>query len=302
LPTDFNAGAICFNPLASGRSTGKAVKVRVSYTTYDWHILHEDHDATPGSVVHLALHDLKKAGDIQNDQSVWSGLADPNSKSNYSILLVDPDNGIALPYTASATNSLDDNASANGSLNVSFTNGRIELPSGPAVDPNYKHLRVFYAGRADWGVALQMAPTSYFAVPTRADVGSPLLGGLTPNRYSLEPTAAAIYLPNCDYGKQVILNGLTYKARSANGPSVTKSLTSWTLNVVNTTGAANAIVGGSVRVDLNGLGQSDFDPDLDPTQPITVRSVQGITARAMVIWRENNKWKQRTLDTALNGG
>jgi len=106
LPTDFNAGALCFNPLASGRSLAKPVKVRVSYTVYDWHILHEDHDATPSSVIHLALHDLKKAGDIQNDQTVWSGLADANSKQNYSIMLVDPDNGIALPYTAATTNSL----------------------------------------------------------------------------------------------------------------------------------------------------------------------------------------------------
>lgn len=307
-PTDFNVGALAFNSHAAGQVSGQPVKVRVTYTAYDWHILHEDDDASQGSIIRLTLHDLKKVGDVQADNTVWSGLV-PAAALNYDVMMVDLDSGQMLPYTHANLSDLDDPAStsptASPTVGVSFVNGRIQLPTSTLP---YKHLRTFYAGKADWAVALQMAPQEYFAYSTATAVGQQGQQA-TPNRYALDPAVAALYFPLCDYGKQVVLHGVTYYTKAGGGAQLTA--TSIPIVIKNTTDpTAINTAGGYVRVELASSDQSNDDltnqtdptTDIDLTKPITVQNVQGVSARALVIWRENNVWKQRALETALTDG
>lgn len=311
-PTDFNAGALAFNSLAAGQVSGQPVKVRVTYTAYDWHIIHEDDDASAGGVIRLTLHDLKKVGDVQADNTVWNGLV-PAAAVNYDVMMVDLDSGQMLPYTHANVSDLDDPASTSpsstpGIVGVSFVNGRIQLPSAGLPNDPYRHLRIFYAGKADWAVALQMAPQEYFAYSTATAVGQQGQQA-TPNRYALDPNVAALYFPLCDYGKQVVLHGVTYYTKAGGGATLTA--TSVPIVIKNTTDpTAINTAGGYVRVELassdqsndNLTNQTDPTTDIDLTKPITVQNVQGVSARALVIWRENNVWKQRALETALTDG
>jgi prepilin-type N-terminal cleavage/methylation domain-containing protein len=306
-PTDFNVGALAFNPHAAGQVNGQPIKVRVTYTAYDWHIIHEDDDASAGGTIRLMLHDLKKVGDVQADNTVWNGLV-PSAAVNYDVMMVDLDSGQVLPYNHINVSDLDDPASTTptGSiLGVSFVNGRIQLPSSSLP---FRHVRTFYAGKADWAVALQMAPQQYFAYSTATAVGQQGQQA-TPNRYALDPSVAALYFPLCDYGKQVVLHGVTYYTKAGSGATLTA--TSVPIVIKNTTDpTAINTAGGYVRVELassdqsndNLTNQTDPTTDIDLTKPISVQNVQGVSARALVIWRENNVWKQRALETALTDG
>jgi hypothetical protein len=235
---------------------------------------------------------------VQADNTVWTGLV-PSATQNYDIMMVDVDSGQLLPYTHANVSDLDDPSStsptASPILGISFVNGRLQLPSTAAPNDPYKHIRIFYTGKADWAVSLQMAPQQYFPYTTAAAVGAQGQQA-TPNRYSVDTTKAALYFPLCDYGKQVVLHGVTYTDKT--GAQETATTVSIVIkNTVNP--AAVNTAAGYVQVDLASTDQSNDNLNIDVTKPITVQAVQGISARALVIWRENNVWKQRALETAL---
>ena len=301
-----NVGAIAFNPLAAGGSGSAALKAQISYQTYSWKILHEDRDipALPNgntAVERLTLKNLKRAGDANPDDTIYSGLV-PNS--NHGLIILDLNTGLAVgkdPNNVDPTigefNDEDLNGPSPNSvyiakvIDVSYATGRLTFPADLGDGFNKAHrVRVFYAGDADWTVAVQKAPSYYSLNPTDVTGGAdPLLG---PTQYAFDPNQRLVYFPRSDAGKSVELTG-TYTTGSA--PVTLHSFveTAAILPVVRSLGT-----GSYVAVDLS-------DPQLASPLPgnasnIIVTAVRGLSVRAVVAWKERDRWKVHSVDTVLN--
>ena len=155
--TKVSLGVLAFNPRIAGQ------QVSVSYLAYDWHIIHEDQDVpeTPGSPMRLTLNHLKRAGDVQSDQTVYNGLfRSGDASSPYDIVLLDTDTGDMQGLNVGNAPVFDiDNATTTLTPNqvaVSYDGGRISLPTdntSPWYAGSHKHIRIYYEGDLGWGVA-----------------------------------------------------------------------------------------------------------------------------------------------------
>ena len=306
IGTGANMGVLAFNPLAAGMNGTKPLKAQVSYMALNWHVLHEDHDVPDGGgTVKLILDHLKKVGDVQFDQTAFGGLTTNTiATKQYDILMLDRDTGATYALsgtkvgnaynstyagpatsTAPAIDVVDNNDTLNAAdVQISYGGGRITLPASFGG----KHLRIYYAGDADWAVAVQKAASVYNQYPSsgaaKADVTAiNQTGANVPNMYVIDGTD--IYFPKCDAGKTVEVDNIIY---SKGGTTVTAP------------GGAVAISqdngpDGSVYADLGLLGAA-----LVPSGgTITKLNVRGVSARAVVIWHERNNWRTRATDTLL---
>ncbi len=289
--TAANMGVLAFNPLASGQRGAQALQARVSYTTLNWHILHEDLDVPEdGGTLRLQLQNLKKVGDVQFDQTLFGGLIS-DATTGSDILLLDRDTGLITALSTNNVDNLDDNTS-NGPVQVSYQSGRITLPSAAAG----QHLRVFYEGVADWAVAVQKAPSVYTHSVTGGgadDYAALSVVGPTPNRYAADAAVRRVYFPRCDAGKTVEFDGVHYSTTTS-GAHVLASVT------LPLSDASDTVQPGLVYADLSGSVQNVSGSDTyDPMKPLTFDAVRGISARALVVWHERGNWKTRSVDTLL---
>lgn len=307
-----NMGVLAFNPLAAGQGGGASpLKARLSYMTLDWHILHEDHDVAAGvSTVRLRLAHLKKVGDIQFDQTQYNGLLPGAPAANQSdILMLNLDTGVVTGLNDQDTNTtldLDTTDTPDTSkYQVSYQNGRVTFPASSKGG----RVRFFYAGDADWAVAVQKA-ASYYTRSLNPDStdNTDLLktpstqrqpaDPQTPNQYAVG-SVSRIYFPRCDAGKTVEFDGITYYRKDG---------TSHQIGVGTATISTDVDTNGLPYVNLTGAGLNSsnvlVDPNYDPNPPsparaLTFNAVRGVSARAIVIWRERNLWRRRVIDTLL---
>ena len=301
-----NVGAIAFNPLAAGGSGSAALKAQISYQTYSWKILREDRDipALPDgntAVERLTLKNLKRAGDANPDDTIYSGLV-PNS--NHGLIILDLNTGLAVgkdPNNIDPTIGEFNDEDLNGPspnavyltkvIDVSYATGRLTFPADLGDGVNKAHrVRVFYAGDADWTVAVQKAPSYYSLNPTDVTGGSdPLLG---PTQYAFDPNQRLVYFPRSDAGKSVELTG-TYTTGSG-----TLTLHSFAETAAISPGVLTLGTGSYVAVNLS-------DTQLASPLPgnagnIIVTAVRGLSVRAVVAWKERDRWKVHSVDTVLN--
>ncbi len=287
IGTNTNMGVLAFNPIAAGRNGAQALKARISYEALDWHILHEDQDVPDGTpTIRLTLNHLKKIGDVQFDQTTFNGLI-PNATTPADIVLLDLDTGTTTLLNSTSTGNvqdIDDNSGATGPYQVSYQNGRITLPNGTA-----QHLRIFYAGDADWAVAVQKAASMY----SPANAPSQLLttGASPVNDYLLDANDTTVYFPPCDAGKTVEFDGIAYTAGG-----VQKTVAVGTA-AISSDKAANGLP--YVNLLGSGLNSSGIITDTGPITALSFTAVRGVSARAVVIWHERNNWRVRTTDTLL---
>jgi type II secretory pathway pseudopilin PulG len=301
-----NIGAIGFNPLAAGGSGSGALKAQISYQTYSWKVLREDRDlpALPDgntTVERLTLKNLKRAGDPNPDNTIYTGFV-PNS--NHALIILDLSTGLAVgkdPANIDPTVGEFNDEDLNGPspnavysmkvIDVSYATGRITFPADLGDGVNKAHrVRIFYAGDADWTVAVQKAPSYYTLNPTDVTGGADPM--LRPTEYAFDPTQKLVYFPRADAGKSVELTG-TYTTTSGAATLHSFAETAAISPIVMTLGA-----GSYVAVNLS-------DTQLAAPLPggvsnVTITAVRGLSVRAVVTWKERDRWKVHSVDTVLN--
>jgi len=308
-----NVGGIVFNPLAAGGSGVNALKAKISYLTYSWKVVHEDQDvpALTGqdtAVTRLTLKNLKRAGDNNPDNSIYSGLI-PNSFQ--SMIALDLDTGLAVgpvqpvpDPTANEGKIWDEDLNGTNAdptyINVSFSTGRVTFGSQVFGDningvPARAHrVRLFYVGDADWTVAVQKAP-SYFALSPNTAVGGadPML---LPGQYAFDGVQK-LYFPRSDAGKSVEIDGTYMVGSGAAAQLKTFAGTIAIPSVVTPVGASSYVAVDLTALMLTGglAGVSNISPG-----SITVTAVRGLSVRSVVAWKERDRWKVHSVDTVLN--
>lgn len=314
-----NMGVLAFNQLAAGRGTGtQPLKARVSYSVLDWHILHEDHDvaagdADGGPTVRLRLSHLKKVGDIQFDDSIYGGLLNSQAPDQYDVLMLNLDTGGLTKINGATGAGVEPDGTTKGAVdldtvdasdpskyNVSYQNGRVTFPASNA----RQRLRFYYSGDADWAVAVQKAP-SYYTLANPANPSDTTLltkpsaqrqptDPQTPNLYAIS-SADRVYFPLCDAGKTVEFDGITYTAGSTTR-QIGQGTATISTDTVDLGGDRRAVYANLTGAGLNSSG---VITDAQAISALRFGAVRGVSARAIVIWRERNKWRSRSLDTLL---
>lgn len=311
-----NVGGIVFNSRAAGGSGVNALKARISYLTYSWKVVHEDQDipalnGTDTAVTRLTLKNLKRAGDNNPDNSIYTGLI-PNSF--HSMIALDLDTGKSVgdngpvPDPTAAEGPINDEDTNGTSLNptvinVSFSTGRVTFGANVFGDningvPARTHrVRLFYVGDADWTVAVQKAPSYYALSPNTALGGADPL--LLPGQYAFDG-AQNLYFPRSDAGKSVEIDGTylyvdkmggvpqlkTFAATTA-VPLIVMPLGSNNYTFINLTGST--LTGGLPAVSA---GAS--------VSQVNVTAVRGLSVRSVVAWKERDHWKVHSVDAVLN--
>lgn len=302
-----NLGVIAFNPQLAGQD------VSVSYLTYNWHVIHEDDTVptSPDTPLHLTIDHLKRAGTVQSDQSIYSGMfgGDVPTAGQYDIVLLDTDTGQSIGLNVAndavangAVYDLDNQSgpTANnqpdpGSFRVSYQNGTILLPTGAGnaatgawASVPHTHLRVFYEGDYDWAVALQKGPSIY-TLGTRS-VSNYTSAGLGAGQYGLNQGSgvALLIFPISDVGQTVELDDVRYTDTNGNSQVV-------------------GSVTGTIATGLQDQGNDFVDidqylPNVNTNAPILIGAVRGVSARAVVLWKERGQWKSLTQSTILGNG
>lgn len=341
--TTENMGVLAFNPIAGGQNGIAPLQAQISYQTLNWHVLHENLDVpSGGGTLKLVLDHLKRVGDVQFDGTIFAGLttdANTPAASQYDLLMLDRDtgdiygfrgtggnvaateyiNGTATDLTGGYYVDVVDNGddpsdstkTGKPHIVLNYASGRVTFPATFAS----KHFRVFYAGDADWAVAVQKAPSTYTQTFNQADLST--ISADTPNRYFIPYTINAgvnvttgtrIYFPACDAGKTVELDNVTYDTVDKNNAPVTRSSngTPQLAQVVFPISVAPATLGGTdYYVELGPVG-----PNGQPGANVIVKddanitnlkfsSARGVSLRAIVIWHEHNTWHTRATDTLL---
>ena len=264
-----NVGGIRFNPAAGGGNGSKPLKAQISYTAYDWSIIHEDRDvpgstssSSPlGSPVRLSLSHLKEIGYLQTNNKNYSGVI-PNT--NMPMIVVDLDTGLAANISY---------------YQINYGSGLVTLSSAY----NGSRVRIYYAAENDWAVAMQKAPRAYqwktTAFPLAATDSVPAI------TYEVDTTNAIAYFPRCDAGKTIEIDGIPTTAGSAT--SLTTSLPQ--ADKINNYISLNLA---SLVSNIGALTATTTTP------PFT--SVRGLSARAFVAYRERDgNYRMRTVDTVL---
>lgn len=315
-----NVGAIAFNPLAAGGSGAGALKAKISYLTYSWKVLHEDRDipALSGfdtSVERLTLKNLKRAGDNNPDNTIYSGLV---ANSFQSMIALDLDTGKSVGNnnpvpdpTAAEGNIRDEDLLGTSTdpavINVSFSTGRVTFGSNAFGDnltgktPHTHRVRLFYVGDADWTVAVQKSPSYYTLSPNTAAGGADPM--LLPGQYAIDQMPSGVqnlYFPRSDAGKSVEIDG-TYLYVDKMGGSPQLKTFAGTIAippVVTPLGSSNY-----VSVNLTGSTLTGGLPTVVAPATISqvaVNAVRGLSVRSVVAWKERDRWKVHSVDTLLN--
>ncbi|MGI4787484.1 MAG: prepilin-type N-terminal cleavage/methylation domain-containing protein [Janthinobacterium lividum] len=307
--TETNPGAVGFNPRAATGSGTQARKAQISYVVASWQILHEDHDipALTGtgstSVVRTTVPNLLLAGSANPDNSINPGIAGGTS----SLLILDLDTGklvapFSSPFDPTNPDKPINNEDVNGSvtdpaqINVSYSTGRFTFGSnafgdnskadGSGTAPAHR-IRIFYAADLNWTVAVQKAP-SYFSelVTSPAETGNGTTA-LAANQFAYDSADGFIYFARCNAGKTVEIDGIYTLSGTTQAFSDTVSIDP----VLYTVGDS------AVRVNLT--DGSKFQYPVPQGATVTFTAVRGLSARAVVAWKERNVWKEHSVDAVL---
>ena len=320
--TGSNPGSVGFNPKAAAGVGAQTRKVKISYIVSSWSILREDHDvpALTGTgstfVVRTAVPNLKLAGSANPDNTINPGIAG----SNYSLVIMDLDTGkIIAPLPATSpyydpTNGPDspiNNEDLNGTMtgpvspiagspsyiNISYSLGRMTFSSnafgdnsvsnGSGTAPAHR-IRIYYTADLDWTVAVQK-PAAYFQQLPTSPVGSATgTTALAAFQYAYDSADAFVYFARCNAGKTVEIDGTYTSGGTTQGFSDTVAIDP-TLYALGDT---------ALRVDLTDA--TKFDHPVPKNAAVTFTAVRGLSARAVVAWKERNQYKVHSVDAVLN--
>ncbi|MDE2125475.1 MAG: hypothetical protein KGJ62_02690 [Armatimonadetes bacterium] len=320
-PNNANLGVLLFNPaghsdLENGPYGPQPLMARITYTTFDNHIIRDDR-AVPSAApyaIKLSLPLVLTNGDTLDDGTLETGMfRDPvaGDPPTPDVILMNANTGEEIgEYTNGAA------VTGGGTPNfIPFTldakAGIVRLDPTAAANLQGVPLRILYRAQNDWGAQLQKATSQYTVMdPTAFTAGS---YSLPYNNCYIGGSVAAgvgdptkIYFPICDAGKSVSiahlwvveviggvtqvvdLQGLQYQINAEpglfvsvqSGPPLTWiDLTAVNPNIVRFVPATNGITNGR-----------------------TASGVMGISMKSRVVWKSAERWRKVDNDTVLATG
>ena len=318
--TGANPGAVGFNPKAATGSGAQARKAQISYITYAWSILHEDHDIPSltgtGStfVVRTTVPNLLLAGSANPDNSINSGIAG----SNDSLVILDLDTGqIVAPvppssplYDPTNSDAPVNNEDVNGTkadpklIDVSYALGRLTFGSnafgdnvdatgmkttdGSGTAPAHR-IRIFYTADLNWTVAVQKAPAYFQPLGNPPVLNATGTTALMANQFAYDQADAFVYFARCNAGKTVEIDGSYTQSNGLPGNFS---------DTVSIDPVLYAVGDSAVQVNLR--DGNKFEHPIPVGAIVTFSAVRGLSARAVVAWKERNQWKAHSVDAVLN--
>ncbi|MEN6371501.1 MAG: hypothetical protein ABFD64_05750 [Armatimonadota bacterium] len=272
-------GIISFNPIGySQQEFGRPLKARIDYDILDLEIIHEDKRVPTNAPyrVHMTLNHIKESGvSMELNGEPYAGLnprfsvPGPNgTKFVPDMIAVDLESGRQIAFDSEW---------------VDYENGTVDLPenielfgtggnSNVTISPAGRNIRFYYKAEGDWSLQFQKAYVQY-----DRDYNS---GQLDYKSYAIDESnnPQRLWLAACnachtisvDY--EYALNGQTRRV----------------LGECHKTSDALLRYGGidSTYIDLS-------------NEPTRILSVNGVSVRARVIWRETEKWRHVDLDSII---
>lgn len=306
-----NTGVVAFNPLGRDYTevtSGGTVPLtaRIDYDVLDWRIIHEDR-AMPASgpyQVHMTLKNIKKIGDMEEDQTRYPGMF--RSAGGPDMLVCNVATGQTIP-------------SAN--YTVDYKQGIVTFTDSFGAANAATNFRFFYKAQGEWALQVQKACSAYRRSGAQSISWDEFFLGY---RYSSELArdVPCVYFSLCDAGKTVSVREASYLT-SANGPFQLKTVRNLTLRI--NSDPANFVTVGSRRLTYADLATRDqysdalYWPFKDgthntqwsyPVRPVV--GMQGISFRARVVWSNGTevqrtsagnvavpRWRKVDVDTVL---
>lgn len=333
-------GIIGFNPLgAAGRGgftpAGRPLVAKIDYDVDDWHIIREDRVVPQLGpfVVELTLNGLKRTGDIEENQQQYIGMLrdypdrsidriDPitgakQSVEGIDVIIVDLDSGLTMDSRTLQTEPLAgivDASSLGLNGQIDYQRGRIEfnqavrwtLPGdrlGPEQSIAGRRIRIFYRTEQDWGVQITKAYDHY-----RRELQPELLGNAQYYQGAYDGgRSAVLYFPPIEHDRSVVVDYTWVQQVPGAVGAATKRLVteSGELHQISnpsdpkspqSRGFAPAPLATNWWLRLNVWDR----PDLDPSEPIVIQSVRGVSLQARAIWREGTRWRHVDQTTLLS--
>jgi hypothetical protein len=321
-------GTIGFNPRATlvPGVGSRGITAKIDYDVDDWHIVKEDRliPAEAPYRVKLTLGFLKRAGDTQEDQELYTGLrvGYPDRPgllgrpplNNIDVVVVDLDTGFTIDSRTLQPEAAADNGA------IDYRAGRIDfeptvqwalpnpvqwsLPSPLlAADPGGRrpiggrHVRIYYRTENDFALQLQKAFTSYLRslIPTTVTPGQ---YGQLPHGFLLFPGSDNNQTVLVDYtftdqrdGRRVTVSGEMQPIRP---PTDLDSPQNLMANVARPTDWFIRLNNSSRISPTDPVGRAEVMPG-----SIVIHSVRGVSVRSRVAWREGNRWRRLENSTYL---
>ena len=318
-----NFGVLWFNPLIASTLSGQNAKALVSYTVYDWHIIHEDHTLIPGasnspSVIDLAVSGLKAPGDVEDDGSVYESVVN-NGYPIGGLYILNLDTGEPILNVDSVVyNSAAGGSIPTSEIGIDYRAGKVTLPSGFA--NTYPHVRFYYQTSDDLAVALERSPISMFKGPSLASIVTPSMDVYptvdtvsVPQVITAQPTLipqGQYYISNTfnstnmvDYvlfppsmaGEHIECQNIDYLSTNSNTYSlgdvaIDATVSSSTITVVDG-GQRESVCYADITQQLEASARFPRTAGMG----FSVGNVTSNNTQAFCIWHENGKWKTHTV-------
>ena len=141
-------------------------------------------------------------------------------------------------------------------------------------------IRIFYTADLDWTVAVQK-PASYFMQVGALSLPSETTP-LAANQFVYDPSVPCLYVARCNAGKTLEVDG-------SSTPS------GGTPQTFTQTVAASPVLISQNAPDV----QVPLPSGVTPGSAVTFSAVRGLSARAVVAWKERNQFKVHSVDAVL---
>jgi type II secretory pathway pseudopilin PulG len=283
-----NVGVIVFNPFGHDYteqtpSGPQPLTARVDYDVLDWHVIREDRPmpATSPFNVALSLKDLKKVGDIEDDQTTFNGLfyGIPQANNVGDFMIYNATTGDLVPAL--------DPITSQRNYTVNFKDGLVTFNDTFGNNNPAGTFRFFYKAHGEWALVVQKANATYRRrLDNAVGYGEYFLGTGAANG----GLATRMYLPLSEAGKTISIRELWYTDTGGNK-----------VRVANESYRINAVRGNFETLTtqpLTWIDVKDKHPDaaawddVDTGQAVT--GVQGISFRSRVLWRNGTTSSQDT--------
>ncbi len=302
------AATLGFNPRAFEGFGRGPLTARIDYMVADWHILHEDRilPERPPYRVRLGFSFLQKAGETQQEESfaLWPGLL-RDRKVPLSVIAIHLGEGL-LTY---------DTDYPGGTIKVDYKNGVLEFQPGNWFSPSGNTLsmnpagfpvRIFYKVEGDWGIAIQKSAERYVPVsPSRIlGIGTYLpLPVLPPSQSRDSLYHLRALFPIADEGKSVVVDYVYWywDKKGVLHRQVEQGVNARISELSEPGGGIPPIVNAPPHPYIDIPIPLREDPNMDLRRGIGVKitQVRGTFLRALVVWREGDRWRRQEVVTFL---
>ncbi|MEN6520643.1 MAG: hypothetical protein ABFD46_05765 [Armatimonadota bacterium] len=272
-------GIISFNPIGySQKEFGRPLKARIDYDILDPQIIHEDKRVPTNQPyrVHMTLNRIKESGvSLEINGDTYNGLNpafsttdDEGNTYAPDMIAIDLESGRQIAFNTKW---------------IDYKSGTVDLPedielfrpdnSGTDnISPAGRNIRFYYKAESDWSLQFQKAYVQY-----DRDYSS---GQLDYKSYAINESSKPqrLWFATCNAGHTVSID---YE---------------YTLN-----GQTRRVLGECHKtsdslLDYGGVDSTYIDLNNEPTR---IYSVNGVSVRARVIWRETEKWRHVDLDSII---